>query len=153
MVNKLLNITTIETKAYASGREIIDSDTSGATKKATKKKVLIVDDEKSILQLMSRVIEKSGHKVDRAETGEEALKMVNENSYGLVISDILLPGISGIDLFQAVSNNHESTAFIFMSGYAINEIDEAVINKATEFFAKPFDIALMIKTIDNILVN
>lgn len=153
LVNKLLNITAVETKAYATGREIIDLDRSGAAKTMSENKVLIVDGEESILQLMSKVIEKSGHKVDCAESGEEALKLVNKNRYGLVISDISLPGISGIELFQIVSKKYKNTAFIFMSGYAIDEINEAVINKSAGFFAKPFNITHVIITIDKILTN
>ncbi len=153
LVNKLLNITAVETKAYAAGNEIIDLNISGSNKKTTENKVLIVDDEESILQLMSRIIERSGLKVDCALTGEEALKLVNENSYGLVISDISLPGISGVDLFRAVSKDYQGTAFIFMSGYAIDEIDESVINKSAGFLAKPFDIAQIMKTVNNIFTN
>ena len=153
LVNKLLNITAVETKAYVAGKEIIDLNSSGSNKKVNDNKVLIVDDEESILQLMSKIIERSGHEVDCALTGEEALKLVNENNYGLVISDISLPGISGVDLFQAVSEDHEGTAFIFMSGYAIDEIDESVINKSAGFLAKPFDINQILKTVDNIFTN
>ena len=91
------------------------------------RKVLVVDDDLAILELMSRIINKSGYDVESASDAEEALKMIIENDFQLVISDISLPGMSGIDLFKKVRNKYGSSKFIFMSGYAVDDMDEPIL--------------------------
>ena len=151
LVDKLLNVTSYETKVYAAGTEIVDLDSSGRDIPSKKHKVLVVDDDVAILQLMSSVIEKSGFEVDCAATGEEAFELMQKNGYGLVISDVSLPGMSGIELFESVSDQFKNMPFIFMSGYAVEDVHQAVLEKSAGFFPKPFDITTVIKLISGIL--
>lgn len=117
---------------------------------SNKQKVLVVDDDVAILQLMSSVIEKSGSEVYCAATGEEALELMQKNVYGLVISDVSLPGMSGIELFESVNDQFENMPFIFMSGYAVEDVHQAVLEKSAGFFPKPFDVTTVIKSISGI---
>jgi len=153
LINKLLNITKYETKVYTSGREIIDIHKAGEKKNSSDQKVLVVDDDLAILQLMSRIIKKSGYDVESAENAEEALKMIIENEFRLVISDISLPGMSGIELFKEVGNKYGNPEFIFMSGYAVEDMEKSVFESASGFSPKPFQITKVMETISKILSN
>lgn len=153
LVNKLLNVTTYETKVYTTGREIVDIHKAGDTKRNNDKKVLVVDDDRAILKLMSRIIENSGYNVKSASNAKEALKLIMENQFNLVISDISLPGMSGIELYKKVRNRYESLDFIFMSGYAVDDMDESIIESVAGFFPKPFQIQSVMDTISKILSN
>ena len=153
LVNKLLNVTTYETKVYTTGKEIVDIHKAGDTKRNNDKKVLVVDDDRAILKLMSRIIENSGYNVKSASNAKEALKLIMENQFNLVISDISLPGMSGIELYKKVRNRYESLDFIFMSGYAVDDMDESIIESVSGFFPKPFQIQSVMDTISKILSN
>lgn len=117
------------------------------------RKVLVVDDDLAILELMSRIINKSGYDVESASDAEEALKLIIENEFQLVISDISLPGMSGIELFKKVRNKYGSPKFIFMSGYAVDDMDEPILEGAAGFFPKPFQIGSVMDKISKLLSN
>ena len=102
------------------------------------RKVLVVDDDLAILELMSKIIEKSGYDVESASDAEDVLKLIIENEFQLVISDIYLPGMSGIELFKKVRNKYGSPQFIFMSGYAVDDMDEPILEGAAGFFLSHF---------------
>ena len=150
LVDRLLNVTSYKTKVYAAGTEIVDLDSSGRDIPSKKHKVLVVDDDVAILHLISSVIEKSGFEVDCAATAEEAFELMQKNGYGLVISDVSLPGMSGIELFESVSDQFKNMPFIFMSAYAVEDVHQAVLEKSAGFFPKPFDITTIIKSISGI---
>ena len=153
LVDKLLNVTKYETKVYTTGREIVDIHKAGETKSRIDKKILVVDDDRAILSLMSKIIENSGYHVKSASNAKEALKLIMENQFNLVISDISLPGMSGIELYKKVRNRYESLDFIFMSGYAVDDMDESIIESVAGFFPKPFQIQSVMDTISKILSN
>ena len=153
LINKLLNVTKYETKVYTSEREIVDIHKAGGRKNGSGKRVLVVDDDVAILQLMIKIIKKSGYDVESAENAEEALKMIIENEFRLVISDISLPGMSGIDLFKEVGKKYGNPEFIFMSGYAVEDMEKSVFESAAGFFPKPFKITNVMNTISKILSN
>ena len=152
-LSKLQNVTKYETKVYTTERELVDINKAEDTKGNSDKKVLVVDDDIEILQLMSRIIERSGYHVKSASDAEEALKLIMENQFNLVISDISLPGMSGIELYNKVRNKYECPEFIFMSGYAVNDMDEMILESAADFFPKPFRIKSVMETISRILSN
>ena len=152
-VNKLLNVTKYETKVYTSGREIVDIHKAGQKKSRSGNKILVVDDDVAILQLMSKIIKRSGYDVESAADAEEALRMITENEFQLVISDLSLPGMSGIELFKEVGNKYGSPEFIFMSGYAVEDTEESILESAAGFFPKPFQITNVMEKISEILSN
>ena len=66
--------------------------------------VLVVDDEKNILKVVSLTLRKNNYHVDTASSTEEAIEKFNNNSYSLIITDIKLPGKTGIDLLEYVKS-------------------------------------------------
>ncbi|MBI5213274.1 MAG: response regulator, partial [Nitrospirae bacterium] len=68
------------------------------------KKILVIDDEADIVELISYNLKKEGFAVDSSYNGEDALKKIKKNKYDLVILDLMLPGIQGLDLCKMIRN-------------------------------------------------
>ena len=116
------------------------------------KKILIVDDDEQILELLSEVLEEEGFITDSASDGEEALKKLEDASYHLVISDIRMPGIDGFEVLQQVKEKYKKTKVILMTGYTEEyDISDALILGADDYITKPFDDSKVILAVKNAL--
>jgi two-component system NtrC family sensor kinase len=107
------------------------------------KRILVVDDEASILKFISRALENTGSTVDAAESGDRALAYLVENEYDLVISDLRMPGIDGWKLFSWVKQNrpHIAKKLIFITGDIMNPDAQAFFKDAKlPYLKKPFNI-------------
>lgn len=86
-------------------------------KKISHAKILVIDDEKMLLELFHRILTEVGFSVDVAESAEEGIKKNHTTTYDLIITDIKMPGMSGIDFFKYVKDNEmQSIPIIAMSG-------------------------------------
>jgi two-component system, sensor histidine kinase SagS len=107
------------------------------------KLVLVVDDEEIIRRTVQDVLVKYGCEVETARDGTEALAMVNQRSYDLVISDIRMPGHNGYEIFQAVKDTNADCPVIFMTGFGYDP-HHCIIRANTEGLAavlyKPFKV-------------
>ena len=104
--------------------------------------VLVVDDEKNIRRTLRMVLEGDGFDVRDAETAEAGIALLADESIDVVVTDIRLPGISGIDLLQKIRKTPEwaSLPVVVISGHAtVSEAVDAVKLGATDFFEKPLD--------------
>ena len=82
-----------------------------------KVKILIIDDEKAILKMLRKRLDRFGFAVDVAETAEGGINKINSNPYDLIFTDIKMPGMSGDDVFKYVQANvKKSIPIIAMSG-------------------------------------
>lgn len=77
-----------------------------ATTQPTKKKILVVEDEPFIKDLYVRILEKQGYEVCSAEDGEEGYKLILENRFDVILLDIMLPKMSGIDILQKLKTTN-----------------------------------------------
>jgi DNA-binding NtrC family response regulator len=82
------------------------------------RRVLLIDDEKDILEVVGYFLKKDGYLVTVAESGAEALEIMGEQSFDVVICDYLMPKMDGIALLQKVREKKDYTSFIFFSGNA-----------------------------------
>ena len=103
--------------------------------------LLIVDDEPDMLTLLKRSLEPElDCRVDTASSGETALKMIRDGDYDLVLADIKMPGISGLDVLERVKADHAEITFVMMTAYGHIEMAvEAMKRGAYDFITKPFD--------------
>jgi len=103
--------------------------------------LLIVDDEPDMLTLLKRSLEPElGCRVDTASSGEMALDMIRDGDYDLVLADIKMPGISGLEVLERVKSDHEEVTFVMMTAYGHIEMAvEAMKRGAYDFITKPFD--------------
>ncbi len=103
-------------------------------------KILIVDDEEIVLRSCRRILGDSSYLVDTAVDGQDALRKVDESDYDLVILDIMMPGIDGLEVLQHVKERHPGVDVIMMTG--LSEIQTAVKAMklgAFDYLSKPFD--------------
>ncbi len=107
------------------------------------KRILVVDDEEDMLWMLQRKLNKnmSDVKILAAHSGEEALKILAANRINLVITDINMPGINGLDLLIEIKNSYPQTDVMIMTAYPSGAYkDKAMINGSLRFIEKPFDI-------------
>lgn len=115
-----------------------------------KKKILVVDDYLPTRRLIVDALSQyPQYEVNEAENGEEALQLFNKNNYGLVISDIMMPGMSGMDLLNRIREKNLSTAVIMITGSPTIDLTVSAIKKgAVDFLTKPFDIDDLLFKVD-----
>ncbi len=115
---------------------------------ATKERVLIVEDEKDIADLMLLHLKREGCEVEVVDNGEEALVRIQRNRYSLLILDWMLPGISGLDLCKKISaENLVSTGTCILMVTARAQAADIVLGLevgADDYLTKPFDISILL---------
>ena len=117
------------------------------------KKILVIDDEDLIIRSLAKLLEKTGYEAFIAKTGLDAMVMVEEESFDLIISDIRMPGINGIEAIKGIYNILEKKGeanppVLFITGYADKECQQAA--KALDpidYIYKPFDIMELVNRI------
>lgn len=103
--------------------------------------ILIVDDEKSIRRSLCIAIEELGHKTAEAGSGEEAIRFITEEIYDIVLTDLVMEKMDGIDLLRKVKELSPSTEVLMMSAHGtVTRAVEAMKEGAYDFIVKPFAI-------------
>ena len=77
-------------------------------------RILIAEDDNSIMMLEKRILEEAGYDVDCAVTGDLALAMARENRYSLVVADVMMPGLDGIDLTREIAKIYQSNVPVLL---------------------------------------
>lgn len=109
--------------------------------KIMKKKILIVDDQFGIRVLLNEIFQKDGYETYQAASGVQALSIVEENLPDLVILDMKIPGMDGLEILRRLKDYNSSIEVIMMTAYGeLDMINEAMKLGAITHFAKPFDI-------------
>lgn len=102
--------------------------------------VLVVDDEPAIRQIVSSQLRKAGHTVEQAGDGETAMERLSRGDVDIVLSDIKLPNMSGIDLLRQARAANIDTAFIMMTAFAsVDTAIEAIKAGAADYMIKPLN--------------
>lgn len=113
-------------------------------------KILVIDDERSIRNLMQEILEDEGHSVDVAEDGAKGVEMADKERYDVIFCDIKMPGLSGEEVLDTLHEKGIETPVIMISGHG--DIDTAVscIKKgAFDFLSKPLDLNRILITVKN----
>ena len=104
-------------------------------------KILIVDDELNIRRILQMAFEKVGHQVSVAEDAHNALQLLENNKFDLIITDVTMPGMNGYELQKIVHENQPDIPVIIMTAYGtIPQAVAAIRNGAFEYVTKPFDL-------------
>lgn len=116
------------------------------------KLILIVDDEASIRQTLNGILEDEGYKTIEAENGSAALDIIQEESPDLVLLDIWMPGMDGIQTLEMIRQRFPETTAVMMSGHGtIETAVRATRIGAFDFIEKPFSLDKLLITITNAL--
>jgi two-component system, response regulator, stage 0 sporulation protein F len=106
-----------------------------------KQVILIVDDEEGLREGLSRLLEGEGYAVIAVETGEEALQILQQTHIDLVLTDMRMPGMDGIELLKKIRERHGDLGVIILTGYGqIESYIEAMNFGAIEYVSKPFKV-------------
>jgi len=111
--------------------------------------ILVVDDEASLRELLVIMLQREGYRVDEADNGVTALEKVNHNSYDLIISDIQMPQLTGIELLRELRRREIDVTVLMVTAFSsTEEAVEAMKLGAYDYITKPFkndEIRLVIK--------
>jgi DNA-binding NtrC family response regulator len=115
-------------------------------------RILVIDDDASVRNMLSIVLKKGGYDVSSADSSEAALKRLKNEAFDLLISDIKMPGISGIDLLRKIKAISPEVPVIMITAYAsTNDAVEAMKLGAEDYVSKPFDLEELKRTIEKSL--
>jgi two-component system, cell cycle sensor histidine kinase and response regulator CckA len=112
--------------------------------------VLVVDDEAAVRRFACRVLDQAGYGVFEAIDGVEALELIQGQTVvlELVVSDIVMPRMNGVELMQALAISRPSLAVILMSGYATAALSELGIVAPCSILTKPFSAERLLAEVD-----
>src|ERR1700730_6575513 len=115
-------------------------------------KILVIDDEADMRFAVRMLLERSGHSVVEAENGESALARIDEGRPDLVLLDMRLPGMDGIQILQKIREKQKDLPIIMVTGYGNVELAEQAIQLgADHYLSKPFHNKELIEVIQQIL--
>ena len=115
-------------------------------------KILIIDDEKVIRSTLKEILEYEKYEIYEAQDGEEGLKMIQEEEFDLVLCDIKMPKLDGIDVLDQVALLDKQPQFIMISAHgSIETAVEATKKGAFDFIPKPPDLNRLLLTVRNAL--
>jgi len=119
-----------------------------------KARVLAVDDQQVILDLISAMCRSLGYDVQTALSGEEGLKLASQTAFDIVLTDLAMPGISGLDVARSIRRLHPHTPIVLVTGWEVNiapsELEAAGI---TEVLYKPFRIEQLTDIIQSAVLS
>jgi two-component system cell cycle sensor histidine kinase/response regulator CckA len=103
-------------------------------------RILVVDDEVTVRRFAARVLEREGYVVIEARDGAEALEVIQRGgtAFEVVVSDIVMPRLNGVELMQALFTSHPGLPVILISGYATAALAELGIAAPCAILPKPF---------------
>ncbi len=114
--------------------------------------ILIIDDDKAIVGLIKDILTASGYSVSSARNGREGLNKLMDGSYDLIISDINMPIINGIDLFRIHLARDMDLArkVIFITGHINHESKDFIEGNGARYLLKPFKLAELLSMVNQL---
>lgn len=120
-------------------------------------KILIVDDDREILGMLKRLLERNNHEVIEAVNGTEAIKLYRKNPADLIITDIVMPEIGGLEILRVLQGEYPNLKLIAISGGALigpgTYLKMAKQLGAIKTFTKPFNIKDLQETVNEALTS
>ena len=119
-------------------------------------KILIIEDEEPIRRVLSRILtdEDSSYELHEAHDGKEGLKKINNNNYDLVLCDIKMPKMDGIEVLESIKASNKTLPFIMLTGHGnVSTAVEAMKLGAYDFISKPPDLNRLLNSVRHALEN
>ena len=118
------------------------------------KKILIIDDEPDILEFLSYNFKKNGYDVFRAVDGRDGIKQAESTHPDIIVSDILMPNVNGIEMCKLLRNRSEfaDTPFIFLSAVHDDyQVMHAMLSGADQYVSKPIRFEYLLSMVNELL--
>ena len=133
----------VELPVVTEAKRPRQAKTARKAEKTAKGKILVVDDEQVVRQLLIQVLTEEGHEVETTDNGKDALKRIKSNNYNLILLDLKLPEMSGNELYERIKEIEPSLAkrVVFITGDVMGVDTEAILARTgVPCITKPFDI-------------
>ena len=115
-------------------------------------RILLAEDDDQLRAFLSRGLRRAGHVVDAVADGEAALVQAHDTNFDLLLADVVMPGIDGIELARRVSARQPGIRVMFITGFAAVAVEgEGFTPKWPRVLAKPFHLRHLIAEIDALL--
>ena len=115
-------------------------------------RILIIDDERSMREFVSILLRKQGHEVEMADCAEAGFEKIDSENFDLVLTDLKMPGASGLDVLAYQKERDPSTQVILMTAYASHDTAvQAMKAGATDYVTKPFKVEELLVQVDKAL--
>jgi DNA-binding NtrC family response regulator len=119
---------------------------------AEKSSILVVDDEEALRTVLSSELENEGYTVASAGDGDDAINILRDRMFDLVLLDIKMPRVDGFEVLRFIKERFPSTKVIMLTGFA--DLKNAIESKklgAEDFVSKPYDLVDLLTTIERVL--
>ena len=146
----------IELPIIAEERQLGLAEPASEIKEVSGARILVVDDEPAILVFLKKVLGGEGYEIETTSSGEEALGMIKNKRYSLILCDIKLPGLSGVELYEQIGKTAPSLQkrVIFITGDVTSADTGEFLKRAkASYVTKPFDIAKLKEEVSRMLSN
>ena len=122
--------------------------TGGARKSPVPLRILVVDDDQGQRSLLETFLQSHGFAVSLAESGQAALEILPQLEVAMVISDVRMPGMSGLEMLRQMRANHPTLPFLLVTAFAnIREAVDAIKDGALNYLSKPIDLDELLATV------
>ncbi len=112
-------------------------------------RVLIVDDDRDHADSVGDILVMRGHEIDIAGSGEAAVAKCGAGTFDIVLMDVKMPGMNGVDAFFAIREQQPDARVVMMTGFSLEQlVDRAMANGAIATLRKPLAIAQLLQTIE-----
>jgi DNA-binding NtrC family response regulator len=119
---------------------------------AEKSSILVVDDEEALRTVLSSELENEGYTIASAGDGDDAINILHDRTFDLVLLDIKMPRVDGFEVLRFIKERFPSTKVIMLTGFA--DLKNAIESKklgAEDFVSKPYDLVDLLTTIERVL--
>ncbi len=128
------------------------SPTNDSSQTATAKaSILVVDDERNMRDTLAEILEADGYQVETADSGEAAVERCDQRTFDVVLMDVRMPGINGVEAFRRIRSHNPSARVILMSAYTIDDLRRVALEEgAAALLPKPLDLDTVTRLIDRV---
>lgn len=113
-------------------------------------RILVADDEPGMRKSLADILVDEGYEVELAENGLQAVELCSQAVFDVVIMDVRMPGLNGVDAFRRIRTHHAGTRVILMSAFGVDDLKyQALDEGAVAFLDKPLDIDSVVHLIEN----
>ena len=113
-------------------------------------KILISDDDKDMLNLLRFILSDEGYEIETACNGEEAIRKISQNQYGIMLLDYDLTDMTGFDVIQYMKDHNISSKVIMISGHSKNELKPKTAELGVDkLMSKPFEVQALLENVNS----